>query len=245
MTAATWSLAIFKFHWTFLPTICNVSMAFFTARRAYARFKHSFFSQAGDQIVDATSKRNILIAPHIAEQFIAADDLARARAHVPQHFNFALAERDFLLISLSAIAIEIDSQRTQNERIIARMDAAQDGVNAGEQLVERKWFCDVVVGAERQTLDFVFFLASCRENDDCGAGLLCGQPAAYFESIQAGQRQVQQDKIRFESLALPERAAQLKLRVDGSQEHTKRQVMIMLTVQTMNVVHSGYHRITL
>jgi len=42
-----------------------------------------------------------------------------------------------------------------------------------------------------------------------------------------------------------ERAAQLKLRLNGSQEHAKRQVMIMLTVQTMNVVHSGYHRITL
>ena len=70
-----------------------------------------------------------------------------------------------------------------------------------------KWFCDVVVGAQRQTLDFVFLLASCRENDDCRAGLLCGQPAAYFEPIQAGKRQVQQDQIRFESLAFPERAA--------------------------------------
>ena len=42
-----------------------------------------------------------------------------------------------------------------------------------------------------------------------------------------------------------ERAGQLKLRLSGSQEHAKRQVMIMLTVQTMHVVHSGYHRITL
>jgi hypothetical protein len=42
-----------------------------------------------------------------------------------------------------------------------------------------------------------------------------------------------------------ERAGQLKLRVAGSQEQAKRQAMIMLTVQTMNVVHSGYHRIAL
>ena len=42
-----------------------------------------------------------------------------------------------------------------------------------------------------------------------------------------------------------ERAGQLKLRVTGSQEQAKRQVMIVLTVQTMNVINSGYHRIAL
>jgi hypothetical protein len=42
-----------------------------------------------------------------------------------------------------------------------------------------------------------------------------------------------------------ERAGQLKLRVTGSREQAKRETMIMLTVQTMNVVHSGYHRISL
>jgi hypothetical protein len=42
-----------------------------------------------------------------------------------------------------------------------------------------------------------------------------------------------------------DRAGQLKLHVAGQEEHAKRQVMIMLTVQTMNVVHSGYQRIAL
>ena len=42
-----------------------------------------------------------------------------------------------------------------------------------------------------------------------------------------------------------ERASQLKLRVAGPEEHLKHQVMIMLTVQTMNVTHSGYQRIAL
>jgi hypothetical protein len=42
-----------------------------------------------------------------------------------------------------------------------------------------------------------------------------------------------------------ERAGQLKLRLAGREEHAERQVMIMVTMQTMNVVHSGYHRIAL
>lgn len=42
-----------------------------------------------------------------------------------------------------------------------------------------------------------------------------------------------------------ERAAQLKLRTVGREEQVKRHLMVMLTVQTMNVVHSGYYRIAL
>src|SRR5436853_476680 len=41
------------------------------------------------------------------------------------------------------------------------------------------------------------------------------------------------------------RAAQLKLRAVGREEQLKRHLMIMLTVQQMNVVHSGYYRIAL
>ena len=42
-----------------------------------------------------------------------------------------------------------------------------------------------------------------------------------------------------------ERAGQLKLRFTGNREQAKLETMIMLTVQTMNVIHSGYHRISL
>jgi len=41
------------------------------------------------------------------------------------------------------------------------------------------------------------------------------------------------------------RAGQLKLRSVGREEQLKRHLIIMLTVQTMNVVHSGYYRIAL
>jgi Putative zinc-binding metallo-peptidase len=42
-----------------------------------------------------------------------------------------------------------------------------------------------------------------------------------------------------------ERSRKLKLKVNGSRAQAKRNVLIALTVQTMNVVHSGYHRIAL
>jgi hypothetical protein len=42
-----------------------------------------------------------------------------------------------------------------------------------------------------------------------------------------------------------ERCRRLKLRLPAGQARAKRDVLIALTVQTMNVVHSGYHRIAL
>ena len=41
------------------------------------------------------------------------------------------------------------------------------------------------------------------------------------------------------------RCRELNLRVDLSQEHTWQKVLVSLTVQTMNGIHSGYHRIAL
>jgi hypothetical protein len=42
-----------------------------------------------------------------------------------------------------------------------------------------------------------------------------------------------------------DRCRELKLRVATEESYAKQQSMIMLTVQTMNVVHAGYHRIAL
>jgi len=41
------------------------------------------------------------------------------------------------------------------------------------------------------------------------------------------------------------RCRELKLRVDLTEEHARRKLLVLLTVQTMNGIHSGYHRIAL
>jgi hypothetical protein len=39
-----------------------------------------------------------------------------------------------------------------------------------------------------------------------------------------------------------ERAKELRLRVESSERFTKQEAIIMLTVHTMNIVHSGRYR---
>jgi hypothetical protein len=41
------------------------------------------------------------------------------------------------------------------------------------------------------------------------------------------------------------RSNEMNLRLSGSEEHAKLDFTIMLTVQTMNYLHSGHHRVAL
>src|SRR5262245_51957927 len=68
--------------------------------------------QASNQIIDTACERNVLVAPDFPEGFIPGYDLAGARAHVAQHLDFALAERDLLVVAFGRIVIEVDVQGT-------------------------------------------------------------------------------------------------------------------------------------
>lgn len=54
---------------------------------------------------------------------------------------------------------------------------------------------------------------------------------------------VHQYTINYVLQHMIERCKRLKLRVPVPERRVQRQVMVMLTVQTMNVIHSGYYRI--
>src|SRR5262249_18611617 len=90
-------------------------------------------SKASDQIVHASSERDILISPNIPQQLLASHDLAGALAHIAQHFDFALAEGDLFIVAFRSVPVEIDTERSKHEVIIGRMYASQDGVDSRQQ----------------------------------------------------------------------------------------------------------------
>ncbi|MFO0941304.1 MAG: putative zinc-binding metallopeptidase [Pirellulales bacterium] len=65
-----------------------------------------------------------------------------------------------------------------------------------------------------------------------------------FKSVSkwTGQYQYTIDQVLTEMI---ERCRDLKLRLASSPEDTKQDVMVFLTVQTMNFLHQGYHRVAL
>ncbi|MCA9183024.1 MAG: hypothetical protein KDA51_16290, partial [Planctomycetales bacterium] len=57
-----------------------------------------------------------------------------------------------------------------------------------------------------------------------------------------GEYQYTIDQVLSEML---ERCRDMRLRLSLSEEETKRDVMILLTVQTMNFLHEGNHKVAL
>ena len=74
------------------------------------------------------------------------------------------------------------------------MRAAQDGVDAGDQLLKIEWLRDVIVGAELEALQLVRLLAAGRQNNDRHfAGL--SKDGAQVEAVEVGQREIEHDEI--------------------------------------------------
>ena len=79
-----------------------------------------------------------------------------------------------------------------------------------------------------------------------------GKPSAvsFLRSVQREVRQIVAEGTGVHQYTIDhvlenmiDRCKDLQLRVDGTARETRRRVMIVLTVQVMNVLHSGYHRI--
>src|SRR5215468_10771535 len=132
------------------------------------RIRFDLPPQASNQIIDTASERDVLIAPHIPEEFIASHDLARTRAHITQHLDFALAERNLFIVPFCRIVIKVDVQGTEKESIVGWMDPSHHSFDARQKFIQCKWLCDVVVGSETQSLQFVFFLCPRGQNNDSG-----------------------------------------------------------------------------
>src|SRR5262249_274895 len=140
--------------------------------------------QSGNEIIDTASERDILVAPHIPQEFIAGYDFTGARAHVPQNFDFALAERDFLVITFRRVVIEVDVQRTERKPIIGWVKPSHDRLDARQKFIESEGFGDVVVGSKAQSLKLVFFLSPRGQNNDSSSRLFPVQLAADLKPIQ-------------------------------------------------------------
>jgi hypothetical protein len=84
---------------------------------------------------------------------------------------------------------------TAGDQLRAR--AAQQRLDAGQQLGHREGLDHIVVGAGREAAHALFFLAARGDHDDRRArGFLAGAPAAAeLDAGQAGQHPVEQDQV--------------------------------------------------
>ena len=73
--------------------------------------------------------------------------------------------------------------------------AAEQALDAGQQLGEVERLGDVVVGAELEAVDHVVRLVARREHEDRREVAVLAQPLADLEAVDLGQADVEQDQV--------------------------------------------------
>src|SRR3712207_2745426 len=111
-------------------------------------------SQVGDEDLDRVGDREGVVAPHLIEQLLAADDQALVAHEVLEQLELALGELDPAVAARDLVGVGVEHQVAHAEgRHAARRPSAEQGPEAGEQLLALERLDEVVVGADVEPLD--------------------------------------------------------------------------------------------
>jgi hypothetical protein len=171
--------------------------------------------QPRDGDVDRPGQRDLLISPHDTQQVLARDDAPFTLGEASQQLDLTMPEIDFISALERPQPPEIDRDWTETDLFDSRVAAAKHGMNARQQLVERKRLGHIVVGAQFERADLVVFVPPCGEDDHRGRFGPRAQLAAHVEPGALGKHQVEQHQIGNEPRYLLDRLDSVRSALDG------------------------------
>src|SRR6266581_4841908 len=152
--------------------------------------------------VDCLAVAGEISAPHVLEQGVAGVHAAWKREQVGEEIELPRRELDVGSIQDHPASRAVDAEIADGIQLGYRLGfvgfrlrATQHRVHAGEDLANREWLGDVVVGAKLETDDLVDLGVLGRDDDDRHAAALAKR-AAEVEAAHPRQHQVEQHEVR-------------------------------------------------
>src|SRR3984885_10323059 len=131
---------------------------------------------------------------------VAAKDASGMAGEVVEEAKLGGGGGDQLAVDakLHGAGVNLDVLKLQDGRCAWPLEAAQNGLDAGDQLARSEGFGDVVVGAQLEAVDAVVLRRARGEKDDWddAEGRVQPEPAAEIEAIAAGYHDVEQEERR-------------------------------------------------
>ena len=156
------------------------------------------FADAADVDVDGAGGDEARVAPDGVEEMIAAEDAAGMAGQVVEEAEFCGRGRGEIAADaeLHGAGIDLDVFKGNGGGSGGALEAAEDGLDPGQQLAGREGLGDVVVGAELEAEDAVVFSSTGGDEDDGdGAeGGVIAQAAADVEAVSPGNHDVEQEE---------------------------------------------------
>jgi hypothetical protein len=143
-------------------------------------------------------------APRIGEQ--VAQQPVLGRGQLDRH----PATRD-----LARLVVELEVLESEPAGLLPRVAGpAQDGADAGDQLLQAERLGDVVVAAQREPADLVGGGIARGQEDDRDIRPAVAEPARDVEALDVGQHHVEHDQLRLERRRRGERLGAGRGRLD-------------------------------
>src|SRR6185437_15436426 len=152
----------------------------------------------GDVHVDGAGGDVGAVLPNFAQQLLARDHAMAVINQIAQELQLFLRHADGLTAFADLGALEIDVDIFEMEAAdgdaILLANAAQQSVDAGQQLGWVERLCQIIVGAEFEPDDAIGHLRFGGEYQDGGVDAFLAQIAANLESGFFGEHQVENDQ---------------------------------------------------
>src|SRR5207245_7643156 len=147
-----------------------------------------------------------LVAPDLAQQLAAADDLARLGPQQRKQVELGVVHVDFLPLPPDLAAVQVDDQAGELEARLGLLlgyhllAAAEVGPHPGQELSHLEGLGDIVVRPHFEAHDHVDGVVLGGEHDHGHLGPVGPQLPAHIHATDAGQVEVEQDQVRFRLL---------------------------------------------
>src|SRR6185437_1541332 len=153
-------------------------------------------AQLADENVDDLEFGLVHAAIEMVEEHLLGERRPLAQGEQLEHLVFLAGQVHALAGDLYGLGVEVHSQiASLDDRLRMALAAADDGMDASDQLVLVEGLGHVVVGAEAETAHLVFDAGETAQDEDWGLHLGDAQGAEHLVAAHVGQVQVKQDDV--------------------------------------------------
>ncbi len=156
-------------------------------------------AQPADVDVDDPRVAEVAVAPHPLEQVLARADPPLRERELDEQPELGARQRDRAAPQRDDAVVEPDREvaglHPSRVGVRSGLDPAQEGPDAGRELLGHEGLGDVVVGPGLEARDDVVAVGAGGDHDDRHPAVV-PDPAAHREAVEAGQVEVEEHDVR-------------------------------------------------
>src|SRR5581483_7932811 len=165
--------------------------------RVDGRVRAELLPQPPDADLDDVRAGVEVVAPHLGEETLAADDLAGMDREVVEQPKLTVGQRSVDVGEPRLPPREVEHERTGSDEVpvVGKRPATELSAHAREQLVERERLRDVIARSEIEAPQLRLQVTACRQDHDRHLRPLRVQLAEHGEPVDRRQQQVEHDEV--------------------------------------------------